>query len=44
VKTQVANLVRHKSSGIYFARIRIKRKLYFMAATPVTRCAQPVRR
>ena len=28
VKTQSANLVRYKSSGIYFARVRIRGKLF----------------
>lgn len=28
VKTPVANLIRYKSSGIYFARVRIKGKLF----------------
>src|SRR5438552_16167364 len=28
VKTPVANLVRYKSSGIYFARVRVRGKLF----------------
>jgi hypothetical protein len=39
VKTPVANLVRYKPSGIYFARLRIRGKLfrhYFFGITDTT--------